>query len=106
MKKILLMMILLLMVSLIFAQTRNEDEPLKGEWDFQMQKVWEIANAVSIPVVGIGGISSADDARKFFLAGATAIQVGTALYSDPELPERIVDALTEHPEWLRSYRAR
>lgn len=69
-----------------------------------LQKVWEVSNAVSIPVVGIGGISSVDDARKFFLAGATAIQIGTALYSDPALPEQIIDALTEHPEWLRSYK--
>jgi dihydroorotate dehydrogenase (NAD+) catalytic subunit len=65
-----------------------------------LQKVWECAKAVSIPIVGIGGISSIDDARKFFLAGATAIQVGTALYADPGLPERIIDALEQNPEWI------
>jgi dihydroorotate dehydrogenase (NAD+) catalytic subunit len=65
-----------------------------------LQKVWECAKAVSIPIVGIGGITAIDDARKFFLAGATAIQVGTALFSDPGLPERIVDALQQHPEWI------
>jgi dihydroorotate dehydrogenase (NAD+) catalytic subunit len=65
-----------------------------------LQKVWECSRAVSIPVVGIGGISSIDDARKFFLAGASAIQVGTALFASPGLPERIVGALNEHPEWL------
>ena len=65
-----------------------------------LQKVWECAKAVSIPIVGIGGISSIDDARKFFLAGATAIQVGTALYADPGLPERIIDALEKNPEWV------
>jgi dihydroorotate dehydrogenase (NAD+) catalytic subunit len=65
-----------------------------------LQKVWECAKAVSIPIVGIGGISSIDDARKFFLAGATAIQVGTALYADPGLPERIIDALEKNPEWI------
>jgi dihydroorotate dehydrogenase (NAD+) catalytic subunit len=64
--------------------------------------VWECARAVSIPIVGIGGITTIDDARKFFLAGATAIQVGTALYNDPGLPERIVDALAEHPEWMHA----
>ncbi|NIM20384.1 MAG: dihydroorotate dehydrogenase [Candidatus Latescibacteria bacterium] len=64
-------------------------------------KVWEVAHSVSIPVVGIGGISSVEDARKFFLAGAIAVQVGTALYSDPELPIRIVEALRAHPEWAR-----
>jgi dihydroorotate dehydrogenase (NAD+) catalytic subunit len=67
-----------------------------------LQKVWECARAVSIPIVGIGGISSVDDVRKFFLAGATAIQVGTTLYHDPGLPERIVDALSEHPEWMHA----
>ena len=64
-----------------------------------LQKVWEVARAVSIPVVGIGGISSMDDARKFFIAGAAAIQVGTALWVDPELPLRIIAGLAEHPEW-------
>ena len=65
-----------------------------------LQKVWECAKVVSIPIVGIGGISSIDDARKFFLAGATAIQVGTALYADPGLPARIIDALEANPEWI------
>jgi dihydroorotate dehydrogenase (NAD+) catalytic subunit len=67
-----------------------------------LQKVYEVSRAVSIPVVGIGGISCVEDARKFFLAGASAIQVGTALYSDPGLPERLVDALDAHPEWIRA----
>lgn len=58
-----------------------------------LQKVWEVSHAVSIPVVGIGGICSVDDARKFFLAGASAIQVGTALFSDPALPAAIIEAL-------------
>ena len=65
-----------------------------------LQKVWECAKAVSIPIVGIGGISCVDDVRKFFLAGATAVQVGTQLFSDPGLPERIIDALAQHPEWI------
>ncbi len=69
-----------------------------------LQKVWEASNAVSIPVVGIGGISSVEDARKFFLAGARAIQIGTALFADPGLPERVVEALTEHPEWMDNYK--
>jgi len=65
-----------------------------------LQKVWECAHAVSIPIVGIGGIATVEDARKFFLAGATAIQVGTVLFSDPDLAMRIVNALKEHPEWI------
>jgi dihydroorotate dehydrogenase (NAD+) catalytic subunit len=64
-----------------------------------LAKVWEVAKAVSIPVVGIGGIGSVDDARKFFLAGASAVQVGTALFSDPELPGHIIDALARNPAW-------
>lgn len=69
-----------------------------------LAKVWEVSKAVSIPVVGIGGIGSIDDARKFFLAGASAIQVGTALFAEPELPMKIIDAFTEYPEWVRPAR--
>jgi dihydroorotate dehydrogenase subfamily 1 len=65
-----------------------------------LQKVWECARAVSIPIVGIGGICSLDDARKMFLAGASAIQVGTALFSDPKLVATIIDGLAAHPEWV------
>jgi dihydroorotate dehydrogenase (NAD+) catalytic subunit len=65
-----------------------------------LQKVWEVSRAVSIPIVGIGGISSVDDARKFFLAGATAVQVGTALFADPGLPERLIDEFEKNPEWI------
>jgi len=72
-----------------------------GIMPIALAKVWEVSRAVTIPVVGIGGIGSVDDARKFFLAGASAIQVGTALFTDPELPVRIIDAFTEHPEWAR-----
>jgi dihydroorotate dehydrogenase (NAD+) catalytic subunit len=67
-----------------------------------LQKVYECAKAVRVPIVGIGGISSIDDARKFFLAGASAIQVGTALFADPKLPERIVVAFERNPEWLNT----
>jgi dihydroorotate dehydrogenase (NAD+) catalytic subunit len=48
-------------------------------------KVWEIAGAVRIPVVAVGGIASAQEALKFFMAGATAVQLGTVLFSRPEL---------------------
>jgi dihydroorotate dehydrogenase (NAD+) catalytic subunit len=65
-----------------------------------LQKVWECAHAVSIPIVGIGGVTSIEDARKMFLAGATAIQIGTALYADPQLPMRIIDALRANPGWI------
>jgi dihydroorotate dehydrogenase (NAD+) catalytic subunit len=67
-----------------------------------LQKVWECSQAISIPIVGIGGIASVDDARKFFLAGASAIEVGTALFAQPGLPEQIIDAFAEHPDWLHA----
>ncbi len=50
---------------------------------------WECARAVSIPVLGCGGIASADDALEFIVAGCTAIQVGTAAFADPTLPGTI-----------------
>jgi dihydroorotate dehydrogenase (NAD+) catalytic subunit len=51
--------------------------------------VYEAAQAVSIPVVGLGGIVKAEDAVEFMLAGATAVQVGTASYADPRAVENI-----------------
>ena len=53
----------------------------------------------NITLLPIGGIASIEDARKFFLAGAAAVQVGTALYVDPALPARLVSELSAHPEW-------
>ncbi len=55
--------------------------------------VWQAAQAVSIPVIGIGGISSLDDAMEFAVCGASAIQVGTANYYDPTLAQRIAASL-------------
>jgi dihydroorotate dehydrogenase (NAD+) catalytic subunit len=55
--------------------------------------VWELAERVSIPIVGIGGIMTARDAVEFMLAGATAIQVGTANFSDPSAAKRIADGI-------------
>jgi dihydroorotate dehydrogenase (NAD+) catalytic subunit len=58
-----------------------------------LDAVYRIARAVSIPVIGVGGISSVEDARKFFAAGARAVQIGTAVFYDHGLPERIVESL-------------
>jgi dihydroorotate dehydrogenase (NAD+) catalytic subunit len=60
-----------------------------------LEAVWRIARAVDIPVIGSGGISSVEDAEKFFAAGASAVQVGTAIFYDPGLPERIVAELAK-----------
>lgn len=58
-----------------------------------VRMVWEAANAVSIPIMGLGGITTPEDAVEFLLAGATAVQVGTASYADPRAVERISKGL-------------
>ena len=60
-----------------------------------VRMVWEAAKTVKIPVLGMGGIVSAEDAVEFLLAGSTAVQVGTASYADPRAVERIAKSL-EH----------
>lgn len=60
-----------------------------------VRMVWEAAKAVKIPVIGLGGITTPEDAVEFLLAGATAVQVGTASYADPRAVERIAHGL-EH----------
>jgi dihydroorotate dehydrogenase (NAD+) catalytic subunit len=57
--------------------------------------VYDAAHAVSIPIIGMGGVSTAADVVEFMLAGATAVQIGTASYWDPCATEKIVDALQE-----------
>jgi dihydroorotate dehydrogenase (NAD+) catalytic subunit len=61
-----------------------------------VRAVWEVAGAVSIPVVGIGGIMTAEDALEFLLAGASAVQVGTANYVRPQAAREIRDGITAH----------
>jgi dihydroorotate dehydrogenase (NAD+) catalytic subunit len=53
--------------------------------------VYEAAKAVKIPVVGMGGVLKAEDVIEFMLAGATAVQVGTASYADPRAVENIAE---------------
>ena len=57
--------------------------------------VWRTARAVKIPVIGIGGITSATDVVEFLLAGAQAVQVGTANFVDPWAAPKIIDGLRE-----------
>ncbi len=61
-----------------------------------LRMVWQVSNAVNIPVIGLGGISTADDAIEFLLAGATAIQVGTSIFLDPESPVKIVKGIENY----------
>jgi dihydroorotate dehydrogenase (NAD+) catalytic subunit len=58
--------------------------------------VYEVARAVTIPIVGQGGIETTTDALEFFLAGASAISIGTGNFTDPRIPIRIVDELAEY----------
>lgn len=58
-----------------------------------LRAVWRIAKAVPIPIVGVGGIATIDDAMEFIVAGASAVQIGTANFYDPTASVRIVDAL-------------
>src|ERR1700728_3401793 len=60
-----------------------------------LRMVYDAAHAVNIPVIGMGGISTAADVVEFMLAGATAVQIGTASYWDPCATEKIVDELQE-----------
>ncbi len=57
--------------------------------------VYEVARAVTIPIVGQGGIETTRDAIEFFLAGASAVSIGTGNFTDPRIPMRIVDELAE-----------
>jgi dihydroorotate dehydrogenase (NAD+) catalytic subunit len=58
-----------------------------------LRMVWQVANAVKIPVIGIGGIMSASDALEFLLAGACAVQIGTASFIDPQASVKILDGI-------------
>jgi dihydroorotate dehydrogenase (NAD+) catalytic subunit len=55
--------------------------------------VYQVASAVDVPVIGIGGITTADDALQFIMAGASAVQEGTATFADPSAPLRILDGI-------------
>src|SRR5262249_52774980 len=61
-----------------------------------VRMVYEVAAAVDVPLMGIGGIASATDALEFIIAGATAIQIGTANYHDPTVTMKVVDGLSAH----------
>ncbi len=63
-----------------------------------LRMVWQVAKAVKIPVIGIGGIMNPDDAIEFFLAGASAIQVGTASFIDPRASVKILEGIEQYLE--------
>ncbi|WP_028898332.1 dihydroorotate dehydrogenase [Prevotella sp. HUN102] len=65
-----------------------------------VRMVYDVAKAVKIPVVGLGGISTAEDAIEFLMAGATAVQIGTANFVDPQVTIKVRDGINE---WLDNH---
>ena len=60
--------------------------------------VWKVRQAVSVPIMGIGGIASADDALQFLLAGASAVQIGTATFTNPMVGVTVVEGIRAYCE--------
>jgi len=60
-----------------------------------VRMVWQVSEAVGVPVIGMGGIMTAEDAVEFMLAGATAVAVGTASFVDPTTTMRVIDGMVE-----------
>lgn len=60
-----------------------------------VRMVWQVANAVNIPVVGMGGVASWRDAVEMMMAGASAVQVGTAMFSNPMAPVEMIDGMND-----------
>ena len=65
-----------------------------------LRMVWQVARAVKIPVVGLGGIMNATDAIEFLMAGATAIEIGTANFIDPTVTVKVIDGINA---WLDAH---
>lgn len=61
-----------------------------------VRMVWQVAKAVNIPVIGLGGIMNGRDAIEFILAGSTAVQLGTANFIDPTITEKVIDYIAEY----------
>jgi len=61
-----------------------------------LRMVWQVANAVKVPVIGMGGIMNATDAIEFMLVGASAVQIGTANFIDPTVTIKVIDGINEY----------
>ena len=59
--------------------------------------VWQVAKAVKVPVIGLGGIMTAEDAIEFFMAGASAIEIGTGNFIDPAISVKVAQGISD---WL------
>lgn len=77
---------------------RNNTGGLSGPAVFPIavRMVWQVASAVSIPIIGMGGISTWQDAVEMLIAGASALQIGTVLFSDPYAPVKINEGLNAY----------
>jgi dihydroorotate dehydrogenase (NAD+) catalytic subunit len=58
--------------------------------------VWQVAQAVKVPVIGMGGIMCASDAIEFLLAGASAVQIGTANFIDPQVSVKVIAGIDDY----------
>lgn len=76
---------------------RNNTGGMSGPAVFPIavRMVWQVSNAVNIPIIGMGGISTWQDATEMLIAGASALQIGTVLFSDPYAPIKINDGLNK-----------
>ena len=61
-----------------------------------LRMVWQVAKAVKVPIIGLGGIMNATDAVEFLLAGATAVQIGTANFIDPQITIKVIDGINDY----------
>ncbi len=61
-----------------------------------LRMVWQVYNAVKIPIIGMGGISNTEDAIEFMLAGSSAIQIGTYNFIDPKISMKVLDGISEY----------
>lgn len=61
-----------------------------------LRMVWQVAQKVSVPIIGVGGIQSVEDVLEFLVVGASAVQIGTANFYNPQLAGQLVDQLAEH----------
>lgn len=79
---------------------RNNVGGLSGPAVFPVavRMVWQTANTVKIPVIGMGGISTWEDAVEMMMAGASAVQVGAAIFADPYAPVKMIDGLEKYCE--------
>ncbi len=63
-----------------------------------VRMVWQVANAIDLPIIGMGGIMSGDDAAEFMLAGADAVAIGTGMFKNPTLPVEVAEGLCKYAD--------